>query len=461
MAETVQERESSILRHLLGLASKSGPGSRPSATFGGRPGCGDLTRLSPPRDTLGAAGRLADLGRAGLLPMQQEREACPAAAPARGPGYGPTTAGRAPASIPLAWRGSLSAALGGSHERMAMQQQRQVVDPFRTPAELGFEGVGGAGLAGIPSAFHRPAGPQFFSIGQAVDNTAMFNGLSRQQSFKRENGPLAVEEPVRKRGKHLMERLLWNGAFLRCPGKNCQGVVERATEPRHGEMLMCSVRGCNRKLYYCAYCRRAYVIVTEPDWTLGEHGLEICHMEDKETKRRIVEEACAKYRAAHPGSKRYPPWQRKDIQVDEPRLVRERVTPSSTVSMLMEQWSEAEVRASQAFLEALGVKAAEESAGERGGWPAVPLHVAHVLCRLHDLQSARVMMREMDQASAATSPTSAPDDRTPSRGSSIMEGPAAAAPSAMADKPVSLGMMPDSLSILTAAAAAHAERYHP
>jgi hypothetical protein len=187
----------------------------------------------------------------------------------------------------------------------------------------------------------------------------------------------------------------------------------------------------------------------------------MCQSFPQETKRRIVEEACAKYRAAHPGSKRYPPWQRKDIQVDEPRLVRERVTPSSTVSMLMEQWSEAEVRASQAFLEALGVKAAEESAGERGGWPAVPPHVAHVLCRLHDLQSARVMMREMDQASAATSPTSAPDDRTPSRGSSIMEGPAAAAPSVMADKPVSLGMMPDSLSILTAAAAAHAERYHP
>jgi len=43
----------------------------------------------------------------------------------------------------------------------------------------------------------------------------------------------------------------------------------------------CSVRGCNRKLYYCAFCHRAYVIVTEPDWTLGEHGLMICHMVDK------------------------------------------------------------------------------------------------------------------------------------------------------------------------------------
>lgn len=117
------------------------------------------------------------------------------------------------------------------------------------------------------------------------------------------------EDPPRKRGKHLMERLLWNGSFLRCPGKNCQGIVERTTEPRHGEvsgwlnanlpktlfqgiyahavtfcwlqMLDCSVRGCNRKLFYCAYCHRAYVIVTEPDWTLGEHGLEICHMADK------------------------------------------------------------------------------------------------------------------------------------------------------------------------------------
>jgi len=33
-----------------------------------------------------------------------------------------------------------------------------------------------------------------------------------------------------------MERLLWNGSFLRCPGKNCQGIVERASEPQHGEV---------------------------------------------------------------------------------------------------------------------------------------------------------------------------------------------------------------------------------
>jgi hypothetical protein len=44
------------------------------------------------------------------------------------------------------------------------------------------------------------------------------------------------EDPPRKRGKHLMERLLWNGSFLRCPGKNCQGIVERTAEPRHGEV---------------------------------------------------------------------------------------------------------------------------------------------------------------------------------------------------------------------------------
>lgn len=45
-----------------------------------------------------------------------------------------------------------------------------------------------------------------------------------------------AEELPRKRGKHLMERLLWNGSFLRCPGKNCQGIVERHVEPRHGEV---------------------------------------------------------------------------------------------------------------------------------------------------------------------------------------------------------------------------------
>jgi hypothetical protein len=273
-------------------------------------------------------------------------------------------------------------------------------------------------------------------------------------------------------------------------------------------MLDCSVRGCNRKLFYCAYCHRAYVIVTEPDWTLGEHGLEICHMADKvshlttlygewtisatyrplsashlkdascstfmqEAKRRIVEEACEKYRREHPGSKRYPPWQRKEIE--DILLIREE---PGFLTYRIPIWNEQELDTMGEFLGSCMCQQENvDSNNTRASPPAtvpqrrtdIPRLVTDVLQRLHDIQTERFKERNQDADSSASSVNTAAT-RVGNGGFRMTSPPPinmAPTPSSMAAAVAQAtagrsGGTPgnEALSLLMSAAMAHAQKFN-
>jgi hypothetical protein len=132
-----------------------------------------------------------------------------------------------------------------------------------------------------------------------------------------------------------------------------------------------------------------------------------------------VEAACEKYRKEHPGSKRYPPWQRKDI--DDLSIVKE---DSGSLSINISPWSESEIQALGTFLQSAsqagmitGTKGAKSDNPVASSTLKMPPHVSGLLFRVHEAQADRFRER--------------------------------------------FGNMDESMNLLTAAALAHAEKYAP
>ena len=85
----------------------------------------------------------------------------------------------------------------------------------------------------------------------------------------------------------------------------------------------------------------------------------------------------------HPGSKRYPPWQRKDI--DHLSIVKE---DHGDLMLHLAPWSEQEIQALGNFLQATGATGSKPLAG-----PGIPDHVANLLIRVHEAQVDRFRER--------------------------------------------------------------------